>query len=284
MNKHLFIISVPELGLVWVPSPTKTDTLLPRHHQRSTENSQSKVSPSSPWVLLTRTTQNQEGLVRSPEWHPSSLLLPLRTYSELPRYPCLLSLHHSGSPTHQTKLIQESYNPTSLHRLSPEEHRRLQSELYELQRRWEAWGLVIPFLFEHADPNVQFFGAHTAQVKISRDWYVSDTHSRSTPPPSYAYRRESFPTIHGDELIQFLLNITGRSISLSLGKVILRKLFVAVCRLSSSSLSSFLCPHVIHYSSPVICACSEACAPRPFSLAKLDRCDLYGALYRRGNY
>ena len=77
----------------------------------------------------------------------------------------------------EQKLIQESYNPTSSHRLSPEEHRRLQSELYELQRRWEAWGLVIPFLFEYADPNVQFFGAHTAQVKISRDWYAPDTHS-----------------------------------------------------------------------------------------------------------
>jgi hypothetical protein len=41
--------------------------------------------------------------------------------------------------------------------------------------------------------------------------------------------RESFPTAHSDELVPFLLNITGRSISLSLGKVILRKLFIAVC-------------------------------------------------------
>jgi hypothetical protein len=44
----------------------------------------------------------------------------------------------------------------------------------------------------------------------------------------YACFRESFPTAHSDELVPFLLNITGRSISLSLGKVILRKLFVAV--------------------------------------------------------
>ncbi|KAF8498083.1 ARM repeat-containing protein [Russula emetica] len=111
------------------------------------------------------------------------------------------------------QLIQESYNPTSSHRLSPDEHRRLQSELYELQRRWEAWGLVVPFLFNHTDPKVQFFGAHTAQVKISRDW-------------------ESFPTAHSEELVPFLLNITGRSISLSLGKVILRKLFVALSALA----------------------------------------------------
>ena len=116
-------------------------------------------------------------LIRTPEWHPFCPLFPLWIYIELPRYPCVIFIHHSGSPTYQIKLIQESYNPTSSHRLSPDEHRRLQSELYELQRRWEAWGLVVPFLFEHTDPNVQFFGAHTAQVKISRDWYAPDTQS-----------------------------------------------------------------------------------------------------------
>ncbi|KAI9508978.1 ARM repeat-containing protein [Russula earlei] len=111
------------------------------------------------------------------------------------------------------QLIQESYDPASSRRLLPDEHRRLQSELFELQRRWEAWGLVVPFLFEYDDPNVQFFGAHTAQVKISRDW-------------------ESFPTSHGHELTHFLLNITARSISLGLSKVILRKLFVALSALA----------------------------------------------------
>ncbi|KAI0247835.1 ARM repeat-containing protein [Lactifluus subvellereus] len=111
------------------------------------------------------------------------------------------------------RLIQESYDPASAHRLSPDEHHRLQSELFELQRKWEAWGLVVPFLFEHADPNVQFFGAHTAQVKISRDW-------------------EGFPTEHGDGLIPFLLGITSRSIALGLRKVILRKLFVALSALA----------------------------------------------------
>jgi hypothetical protein len=53
-------------------------------------------------------------------------------------------------------------------------------------------------------------------------------HSQYTP---YVCFRESFPAAHSDELIPFLLNVTGRSISLSLGKVILRKLFVAVCYL-----------------------------------------------------
>ena len=51
-------------------------------------------------------------------------------------------------------------------------------------------------------------------------------HARSLSARS----RESFPAVHRDELIPFLLNITGRSISISLGKVIVRKLFVAVCR------------------------------------------------------
>ncbi|KAI0290272.1 armadillo-type protein [Multifurca ochricompacta] len=94
-----------------------------------------------------------------------------------------------------------------------QEQRRLQSGLFELQRRWEAWGLVVPFLFEHSDPNVQFFGAHTAQVKISRDW-------------------KTFPSDQSDELIPFLLGITGRSIALDRNKVILRKLFVALSTLA----------------------------------------------------
>ncbi|KAI0262791.1 ARM repeat-containing protein [Gloeopeniophorella convolvens] len=110
------------------------------------------------------------------------------------------------------RLIQQSYDPASARRLSPEDQRRLQSELFELQRKWEAWGLVVPFL-EHTDPNVQFFGAHTAQVKISRDW-------------------QSFPTERSEELISILLNVTGRSIALTRSKVILRKLFVALSALA----------------------------------------------------
>ena len=54
--------------------------------------------------------------------------------------------------------------------MSAEDQRRLQQELFDIQKRYEAWGLVLPFLV-HPDPNVQFFGAHTIQVKIARDWY-----------------------------------------------------------------------------------------------------------------
>ena len=52
----------------------------------------------------------------------------------------------------------------------------MQQEIFDIQKRPAAWGLVIPFL-EHPDPNVQFFGAHTAQVKIARDWYVHRQYS-----------------------------------------------------------------------------------------------------------
>jgi hypothetical protein len=67
------------------------------------------------------------------------------------------------------QLILQAYAPTM--NLSLEDQKRLQGELFEVQKRPEAWGLVIPFL-QHPDPNVQFFGAHTIQVKITRDWHV----------------------------------------------------------------------------------------------------------------
>jgi hypothetical protein len=65
-------------------------------------------------------------------------------------------------------LIQHAYAPPGPE-TSPDELKRLQQELFDIQKRPEAWGLVIPFL-EHQNQNVQFFGAHTAQVKIARDW------------------------------------------------------------------------------------------------------------------
>lgn len=68
------------------------------------------------------------------------------------------------------QLIQQAYDPQS--RLSSNDQKRLQQELFDIQKKPEAWGLVLPFL-NYSDPNVQFFGAHTAQVKIARDWCVS---------------------------------------------------------------------------------------------------------------
>ena len=63
------------------------------------------------------------------------------------------------------QLIEAVYTPGH----TSEQQKHFQQELFEVQKKPEAWGLVIPFL-EHDNPNVQFFGAHTAQVKIARDW------------------------------------------------------------------------------------------------------------------
>ncbi|KAF9495545.1 ARM repeat-containing protein [Pleurotus eryngii] len=108
-----------------------------------------------------------------------------------------------------TQLIQTTYAPAGL---SPETQKRLQQEIFDIQKRPAAWGLVIPFL-EHPDPNVQFFGAHTAQVKIARDW-------------------EAFPHEHDEELRDLLVQLTSRAIATSSNKVILRKLYVALTSLA----------------------------------------------------
>jgi hypothetical protein len=183
VNEHAFVYNCVGIEREWWHQGEQKarHTFPPRHHQVD-RNRNKTVSKSIDYRVKSVSKDNTKlskslASVRTPKWHPFCPLFPLRIYSELPRYPCVILIHHSRSPTYQTKLIQESYNPTSSHRLLPDEHRRLQSELYELQRRWEAWGLVVPFLFDHTDPNVQFFGAHTAQVKISRDWYAPDIQS-----------------------------------------------------------------------------------------------------------
>ncbi|TFK99936.1 ARM repeat-containing protein [Pterulicium gracile] len=88
----------------------------------------------------------------------------------------------------------------------------MQHEIFEIQKRTEAWGLIVPFL-EHEDQNVQFFGAHTAQVKITRDW--------DSVPPSSA-----------EQLRDLVVELAGRSITLGRNKIILRKLFVAITSLA----------------------------------------------------
>ncbi|KAJ8494655.1 hypothetical protein ONZ45_g13157 [Pleurotus djamor] len=107
------------------------------------------------------------------------------------------------------QLIQRTYAPIGL---SPEDQKRLQQEIFDIQKRPEAWGLVVPFL-NHQDSNVQFFGAHTAQVKIARDW-------------------ASFPHEHDEDLRDTMIEITSRAIMASRNKVILRKLFVALTSLA----------------------------------------------------
>ena len=73
------------------------------------------------------------------------------------------------------QLVLQAYSP-STSTIDAERLKRLQQDLFEIQKRPEAWGLVIPLL-NHQDQNVQFFGAHTAQVKVVRDWYFSSSSS-----------------------------------------------------------------------------------------------------------
>ncbi|KZT19856.1 ARM repeat-containing protein [Neolentinus lepideus HHB14362 ss-1] len=109
------------------------------------------------------------------------------------------------------QLIQQAYAPAS-GQVSAETQRRLQQEILEIQRRPEAWGLVVPFL-EHQDPNIEFFGAHTIQVKIARDW-------------------DQFPQHRAVELRDIVLGLTIRAINAGRSKVILRKLYVSLTSLA----------------------------------------------------
>ncbi|KAJ3525251.1 hypothetical protein NM688_g8430 [Phlebia brevispora] len=116
----------------------------------------------------------------------------------------------TARPSSKRKLIQQAYAPGG--HLSSEQQRQIQQELFDIQKRPEAWGLVLPFL-SHSDPSVQFFGAHTVQVKIARDW-------------SY------FPQEHAPQLRDLLVNLTGQAMSAGTSKVTVRKLFVALTSLA----------------------------------------------------
>ncbi|KAJ7725710.1 hypothetical protein B0H16DRAFT_1895038 [Mycena metata] len=68
---------------------------------------------------------------------------------------------------HAIALIQAAYAPASSSSASGTAIQTLQSTLLAAQRTPAAWALVVPLL-SHPDPNVQFFGAHTAHAKIAR--------------------------------------------------------------------------------------------------------------------
>ncbi|KIO27349.1 hypothetical protein M407DRAFT_73314 [Tulasnella calospora MUT 4182] len=120
----------------------------------------------------------------------------------------------SPSDVEQAALIvQRMYSPQT----DPNTSQNLQRDLFELQRRPEAWGLVVPFV-NSSDAQVQFFGAHTAQVKIARDW-------------------DQWPTLHAQALRGMLLNLTAQAAANGVSRVVMRKLYVAL-----SSLALRLCP------------------------------------------
>lgn len=115
------------------------------------------------------------------------------------------------SDIHQAiQLILQAYAPTQL--TSPDDLKRLQHELFEIQKTDAAWGLVIPLL-DHVDYNVQFFGAHTSQIKIARDW-------------------DNFPKEHAESLRDLMVQLTAHSIASGRSRFILRKLFVALTSLA----------------------------------------------------
>ncbi|KLO16646.1 ARM repeat-containing protein [Schizopora paradoxa] len=109
---------------------------------------------------------------------------------------------------HVIYLIQSAFDPE----LNTDQQRQRQQELHQAQKRYEAWGLVVPLL-EHPDPNVQFFGAHTLQVKINRDW-------------------DNFPKSHSTDFRDALLQMVTQCIATGRAKVTLRKLFVALTALA----------------------------------------------------
>ncbi|KAJ6522588.1 hypothetical protein B0H19DRAFT_655372 [Mycena capillaripes] len=72
--------------------------------------------------------------------------------------------------SHAISLIQAAYAPVPA---NAAEIQSLQSALLTMQRTPAAWGLILPLLAHPTDPNVQFFGAHTAHAKIARGELVS---------------------------------------------------------------------------------------------------------------
>ena len=84
--------------------------------------------------------------------------------------------------------------------------------------------MVLPLLSHH-DPTVQFFGAHTAQVKIARDWYVVFQRRGAFLND---FLRDAFPSQSVESLRDLMLQLTAHNAAIGRDKFILRKLFVAV--------------------------------------------------------
>lgn len=135
--------------------PTPVISALPSSHQILTKSIVDIFHSSSkhaPWP-----TRRRAPRLRRP---CRSLSSPNLTLTKSP--PCV---HPSTYTDGQT--ILHLFDPATS--AQPALAKQLQQQLQDLQSRPEAWGLVAG-LSRHDDANVRFFGAHTAQVKISRDW------------------------------------------------------------------------------------------------------------------
>ncbi|KAF8158999.1 hypothetical protein BJ912DRAFT_936317 [Pholiota molesta] len=97
-------------------------------------------------------------------------------------------------------------------RTTPDDLRRLQQELFEIQKRPEAWGLVVPLMSHHGPERAVLWRAHRAGQDRPRLGHVSPTSCGST---SHA-----------------ILSLTQNAISVRCPKFVLRKLFVALASLA----------------------------------------------------
>lgn len=137
---------------------------------------------------------------------------------------------------------------------SPAQTQALQASLQQIQSSLEAWGLISG-LAGHPDPNVRFFSAHTAQVKVSRDW-------------------SSLPDELRGPLLQLLLDQLRESIDVGGTRglahqpgngVVVRKLFGALASLLLR-LPFHLFPHPLLTVLQTIASTLPASIPLPASL------------------
>ncbi|CED84264.1 Nuclear transport receptor LGL2 (importin beta superfamily) [Phaffia rhodozyma] len=119
-------------------------------------------------------------------------------------------------------LVQLSYSPIST--LAPAEQQQIQHQLVQAQKSEASWGLIEP-LISHQDVTVRFFGAHTASVKITRDW-------------------DTLPEDQQLALLSSVLEWTAQTAFQQGNGIVVRKLFVAL-----SSLVLRLTPH--HFPNPL---------------------------------
>ncbi|KAI4518124.1 hypothetical protein K525DRAFT_209319 [Schizophyllum commune Loenen D] len=90
------------------------------------------------------------------------------------------------------------------------------TQLYDVQKSPLAWGLIVPLLTYDAPGDgtaVHFFGAHTAVVKVARDW-------------------DSLPAEHRFALRDLLLALTADAVRRARPMLVLRKLFVCLTSLA----------------------------------------------------
>ncbi|RXK39632.1 hypothetical protein M231_03134 [Tremella mesenterica] len=143
-------------------------------------------------------------------------MLTLDDESQPPSQPVVFPSLQPADLEQVAQTILQLFNPQTSG--NPELAKQLQSELHRIQSTPEAWGLIAG-LASHDDPNVRFFSAHTAQVKISRDW-------------------ESLPEQLHTSLLSLLLTTLSNAISSAnpqsyqpANAVVVRKLFTCLASL-----------------------------------------------------